>query len=73
MTRFDWTGFAFVIPDQKLRLAFDDPSLSPDILKQLVSAERGAKGTKAKISIGGWICSRELLLFECHPSFLPRS
>ena len=51
MTRIGWTDFAFVIPDQKFRLAFDDPSLSPDIQKRLVSAER-AKGTKAKINIG---------------------
>ena len=51
MTRFDWTGFAFVIPDQKFRLAFDDLS-SPDILKRLVSAAR-AKGTKVKVSVVG--------------------
>ena len=57
MTRFDWIDFAFVIPDQKFRLAFDDPSSSPDILKRLVSAVR-AKSTKAKISVGSWTSNR---------------
>ena len=52
-----WTGFAFVIPDQKFRLAFDNPSSSPDILKQLVSAVH-AKSTKAKISVGSWTSNR---------------
>ena len=52
MTHFDQTGFAFVIPDQKFRLAFDNPSSSPDILKRLVSAAR-AKGTKVKVSVVG--------------------
>ena len=51
MTCFGWAGFAFVIADQKLRLAFDDLS-SPDILKRLVSAAR-AKGTKVKVSVVG--------------------
>lgn len=53
MTRFDWIDFAFVTPDQKFNLAFDDPSSSPDILKRVVSAAH-AKGTKVKVSIGGW-------------------
>ena len=51
MTCFGWAGFAFVIADQKFRLAFDDLS-SPDILKRLVSAAR-AKGTKVKVSVVG--------------------
>ena len=45
-----WTGFAFVIPDQKLRSAFDNPSSSPDILRRLVSAAC-AQGTKVKINL----------------------
>lgn len=53
MTRFDWIDFAFVTPDQKFNLAFDDPSSSPNILKRVVSAAH-AKGTKVKVSIGGW-------------------
>ena len=49
--RFGWAGLAFVIADQKFRLAFDDPS-SPHILKRLESAAR-AKGTKVMVLVVG--------------------
>ncbi|THG95934.1 hypothetical protein EW145_g7877 [Phellinidium pouzarii] len=53
MTRFDWIDYAFVTPDQNFDLQWDDPSSSPGILTRLVSAAH-AKGTKVKLSIGGW-------------------
>lgn len=53
MTRFDWIDYAFAIPDKNFNLVWDDPDSSPDILNRLVSAAH-SKGTKVKLSIGGW-------------------
>lgn len=63
MTRFDWIDFAFVTPDQKFNLAFDDPSSSPNILQRVVSAAH-AKGTKVKVSIGGWGGSKCVIILS---------
>lgn len=57
MARFDWIDFAFVTPDEKFNLAWDDASTSPGLLKRLVSAAH-VKGAKVKVSIGGWSGSR---------------
>lgn len=56
MTRFDWIDFAFALPDQNFNLGWDDPSV-PGILSRLVTAAH-SKGTKVKLSIGGWTGSR---------------
>ncbi|KAI5125035.1 hypothetical protein M0805_007459 [Coniferiporia weirii] len=57
MSRLSWIDFAFVSPDENFNLVWDDPSSSPGILSRLVSAAH-AKGTKVKLSIGGWDGSR---------------
>lgn len=57
MTRFDWIDFAFATLDKNFNLVWDDPDSSPDILNRLVAAAH-AKGTKVKLSIGGWDGSR---------------
>lgn len=53
MTLLDWIDFAFVTPDARFSLDFDDPSTSPGILTRLIKAAH-AKGAKVKVSIGGW-------------------
>lgn len=68
MTRFDWIDFAFVTPDQKFNLAFDNPSSSPNILQRVVSAAH-AKGTKVKVSIGGWGGSKCVIILSLSLSF----
>lgn len=57
MSRLDWIDFAFATLDENTNLNFDDPDNSPDILRRLVSAAHD-KGTKVKLSIGGWSGSR---------------
>ncbi|KAL5527614.1 hypothetical protein ACEPAG_6415 [Sanghuangporus baumii] len=57
MSRLDWIDFAFGVLNQDFSIGFDDPDSSPDILNRLVSAAH-AKGTKVKLSIGGWDGSR---------------
>lgn len=53
---FDWIDFAFAVPTADFDLTWDDPK-APGMLRKLVSAAHG-KGTKVKLSIGGWSGSR---------------
>ena len=55
-SKFDWIDFAFVTLTKNLSLTFDDSS-SPTLLSRLVNAAH-SKGSKVKISIGGWDGSR---------------
>ncbi|KAL5487819.1 hypothetical protein ACEPAI_5927 [Sanghuangporus weigelae] len=57
MSRLDWIDFAFGVLNQDFSIGFDDPDSSPGVLNRLVSAAH-AKGTKVKLSIGGWDGSR---------------
>lgn len=50
--RLDWVDFAFAIPDKNCNITWDNPE-SPDLLDRLVKAAH-SKGTKVKLSIGGW-------------------
>jgi len=50
---FDWIDFAFAVPDQNFALTWDDPVETPILLHRLVTAAH-SKGTKIKLSIGGW-------------------
>lgn len=52
-SRFDWIDFAFAVPTSSFGLTWDDPKAAPNLLSRLVTAAH-AKGTKVKLSVGGW-------------------
>ncbi|KAJ3550049.1 hypothetical protein NMY22_g645 [Coprinellus aureogranulatus] len=53
---YDWLDFAFALPSSKFELVWDDED-APSLLSRLVTAAH-AKGTKVKLSIGGWTGSK---------------
>lgn len=55
--RFDWIDYAFALPDENFALAWDNPELSPALLKRLVDAAHVA-GKHVKLSVGGWTGSK---------------
>lgn len=57
MSRFDWIDFAFAVPNSSFALTWDEPKRGPDLLKRLVTAAH-ARGTKVKLSLGGWTGSK---------------
>jgi chitinase len=56
-TLFDWIDFAFAVPNEKFDLTWDDDEAAPMLLDRLVHAAH-ARGTKIKLSIGGWTGSK---------------
>ncbi|KAL4260222.1 glycosyl hydrolase 18 family protein [Pleurotus pulmonarius] len=55
--KYDWIDFAFVEPGSDQKLHWDDDERSPQLLKRLTTAAH-EKGSKVKLSIGGWAGSR---------------
>jgi hypothetical protein len=55
--RYDWIDFAFALPDAEFALVWDDMDSGPKLLERLVTAAH-ARGSKVKLSIGGWTGSQ---------------
>ena len=55
--RYDWIDFAFALPNASFALVWDDMNSGPELLKRLVAAAH-ARGSKVKLSIGGWTGSK---------------
>lgn len=55
--RFDWVDFAFAWPNEDFALTWDNKDIGPKLLARLVSAAH-ARGSKVKLSIGGWTGSQ---------------
>ena len=55
--RYDWIDFAFALPNADFALVWDDMDRGPELLDRLVTAAH-ARGSKVKLSIGGWTGSR---------------
>ena len=55
--RYDWIDFAFALPDADFALVWDDMDSGPKLLERLVTAAH-ARGSKVKLSIGGWTGSQ---------------
>ncbi|KDQ29341.1 glycoside hydrolase family 18 protein [Pleurotus ostreatus PC15] len=55
--KYDWIDFAFAEPGSDQGLHWDDDQRSTELLKRLTKAAH-EKGSKAKLSIGGWSGSR---------------
>lgn len=50
---FDWIDFAFAVPNADYSLDWDGSEKAPDILSRVVDLAH-QRGTKVKLSIGGW-------------------
>lgn len=55
--QYDWVDFAFAEPGSDQGLYWDDDKRSPELLKRLTTAAH-EKGSKVKLSVGGWAGSR---------------